>query len=75
MQLEDTARYEGFLLAPLEGFGLQIFMLFLSTLGFFWFLLVTTVTFDSHPSYFEEEKNKTFLNKSIFIFISIQKIK
>ena len=53
MILEDTARYAGLLLAPAEGFGLWLIMLFWPIFGNFWCPVVTLVTFSSNLSTFK----------------------
>ena len=62
MQLEDTARYAGLLLAPAEGFGLwPIF-------GNFWCPVVPLVIFSSNISTFERnpknQKNPKQIQKN-----------
>ena len=49
--LEDTARYAGLLLAPVEGLGRGFF-------GNFWCPVVTLVTFSSNLSDFERNPKK-----------------
>ena len=80
--LEDKAPYAGFLLAPAESFGLwprlflagqkkTFFTLFMLILGHYWFLVVTSVTFnnfENHP-----KNQKIFLN--FFLKISNIEIK
>ena len=72
--LEGTARYAGFtssscggLLPPAEAFfALRakkgLFMLFLLTLGLFWCLVVTSVTFSGNLSNFEKKSKKQKTN-------------
>ena len=45
MELEDTARYAGLLLAPAKGFGLRQKKSLLCCLGNFWGPVVTLVPF------------------------------
>ena len=50
LELEDTARYAGLLLVPVEGFGLRprLLMLFWLTSDHFWCSVGPSVTFSSN---------------------------
>ena len=86
-ELEDTVRYAGLLLAPVEGFGLQpraffalpakkdLIMLFWPILLHVWCPVVTLVTFSSNLSnFFKKSKNPKKI-QTIFKFKKIKKIK
>ena len=74
--LEGTACYEGLLLAPAEGCGRgqgfigpsgKILCFFLLILGFFWCLVVTSVTLINNLSNFfkKAQKNPTEITKKL----------
>ena len=77
MKLEGTARYAGLLLAPAEGFDLrprlflpfgpkkELFMLFVLILGHFWCSVVTSVSFSSSLSNFENNPKNLKKSKNI----------